>query len=136
MDWLISFALAADQAAQTTRSPFTYSMATYLWVIAISSIGGTVSFINKVKRGAARPFNIAELLGEIFSSGFVGLLTFWACEFAKFDPLITAVLVGITGHMGTRALFAGEHMVEQWFYKKLGITPPCQEIQPQQPGGN
>lgn len=51
-----------------------------------------------------RPFNFAEILGELATSGFVGIITFLMCDLANFPPLMNAALVGISGHMGSRAL--------------------------------
>lgn len=99
------------------KDPSTYPLITYLWVIALASWGGAVSFINKVKTGDARAFNVVELIGEIVTSGFVGVLTFWLCEAANFNPLITAALVGISGHMGSRAMFQFEKWAAGKFLK-------------------
>ncbi len=97
------------------KDPSTYPLITYLWVIALAAWGGAVSFIGKVKSGDARACNFVEFIGEIVTSGFVGVLTFWLCEAAGFMPLITAALVGITGHMGSRALF----QMEKWASRKF-----------------
>lgn len=101
------------------KDPTNYSMITYLWVIVLSAWGGTVNFMRKRKSGEARPFNIAELTGEVFTSGFAGVLTFWLCEAAGISPLITAALVGISGHMGGRAIFRLERWAEARFGSKL-----------------
>lgn len=97
------------------KDPSTYPLITYLWVIALAAWGGAVSFIRKVRLKEVRAFNVVEFIGEIVTSGFVGVLTFWLCEAANFNPLITAALVGITGHMGSRALF----QMEKWASKKF-----------------
>jgi hypothetical protein len=91
-------------------SPFTYDVLTYLWVIGLSILGGIVSFLRKLREGHARAFNIVEFVGEVFTSGFAGLLTFWLCQAGNIDPLLTAVFIGIAGHMGSRALF----LIEKW----------------------
>ena len=97
------------------KDPNNYSLLTYLWVMAISSWGGVVSIHRKIQQGVLRPFNFVEILGELATSAFVGIITFWLCELANFPPLMTAALVGITGHMGSRALF----QLEQWAEGKL-----------------
>jgi len=97
------------------KDPSTYPLITYLWVIALAAWGGAVSFIGKVKAGDARACNFVEFIGEIVTSGFVGVLTFWLCEEAGFKPLITAALVGIAGHMGSRALL----QMEKWASRKF-----------------
>jgi len=97
------------------KSPETYSVLTYLWVFGLSALGGAVSFIRKVKDGHARAFNVAELFGELFTSAFAGVLTFYLCEWSGFAPLATAAFVGIAGHMGSRALFQLEGFFETKF---------------------
>jgi len=105
------------------KDPTSYSIITYFWVTLLSAWGGVVSFLTKVKTGAARPFNLVEFVGEIATAAFSGLLAFWGCEAAGFDPLWTAVLVGISGHMGTRALYQIEILAQ----RKLGLADPTTE---------
>ena len=100
------------------KDPSNYEWFTYAWVILISMWGGVVSFMNKVTAGSARPFNLAEFIGEISTSGFVGVLTFWLCESTQVDKLLSAALVGVAGHMGSRAIFLIERRVENWLSLK------------------
>ncbi|WP_209308749.1 phage holin family protein [Methylotenera oryzisoli] len=102
------------------KDPTTYQLITYGWVIFLSCWGGLVSFINKVKKGEARACNFVELIGEIVTAGFAGVLTFWLCEAANFNALITAAIVGISGHMGSRAIYA----MEIWLTNKLKNRSP------------
>lgn len=95
------------------KDPTSYSLLTYAWVVGLSITGGLVSFLRKLRAGAARPFNLIELIGEIVTSGFVGVLTFWLCEASAIDPLLTAFMVGISGHMGSRLIFQFEKHLEQ-----------------------
>ena len=98
------------------KDPTNYSMLTYMWVIGLSAWGGFVGFWNKLRAGKTRPFNITELVGELVTSAFAGVLTFWLCESAGFSPLITAAFVGICGHMGSRAIA----QMENYAAKKFG----------------
>lgn len=95
------------------KDPLSYAAITYAWVLTLSSWGGVVGFLNKKRSGAVRAFNITELLGEICTSAFTGIITFYLCEQASFQPLMTASFVGISGHMGSRAIFAFEKMIEK-----------------------
>jgi len=97
------------------KDPTSYSLLTYLWVFGLSSLGGFISFMNKLKKGHARAFNIAEFMGEIATSAFAGVLTFWMCENANISPLVTAAFVGVSGHMGSRAIL----LFEEWLSKKF-----------------
>lgn len=100
---------------KTQQSPETIALITYFWVILIASLGGFVSFMRKVKSGHARAWNFAEFVGEIATSAFAGILTYWLCEWSGFQPLLTAAMVGISGHMGSRAVFLIEKFVESKF---------------------
>lgn len=97
------------------KDPANYSYLTYLWVIGIASWGGAVSFYRKMKAGRARPFNIVEMIGEIATSAFVGVLTFWLCESAGINQLMSAALIGVSGHMGSRAIW----QLERWATSRL-----------------
>ena len=98
------------------KDPTTYGLITYLWVTGLAAWGGLVSFYRKVQSGEARAFNVVELIGEIATSAFSGLITFWLCEAAQIDHLITAAMVGVSGHMGSRAIF----QMERWAQNRFG----------------
>jgi hypothetical protein len=100
------------------KDPFnTYTFITYVWVAGLSMWGGLVSFIRKVKEGSTHMFSIRELLGELVTSAFAGIMTFWLCEAAQMNPLITAALVGISGHMGSRTIYK----IEKWATSKFEV---------------
>lgn len=109
---------ARAAGAEVAKSPWAYSLATYVWVVGLSSAGGVISWWHKRKEGQVRPYNMAELLGEILTSGFVGLMTFWLCEYAEMPGLLQAPLIAISGHMGTRALF----LFEKWAENKFPVA--------------
>lgn len=75
----------------------------YVWVVGLSIWGGAVSYFNKMKKYSQK-FDIFKFLIEIFTSAFVGVLTFLICDWADLDWDITAAMVGIAGHMGTKAI--------------------------------
>lgn len=102
------------------KDPTHYSLITYAWVVGFAAFGGIVSFMRKRREGAVRTFNITELIGELVTSAFAGMVTFLLCEWSGVAPLLTAAFVGITGHMGSRALFMFERYAEQRF---RSITP-------------
>ena len=93
-----------------------YPFITYAWVIGMAALGGVAHYIKKINSGL-KPFSIAELAGEIIISGFVGLLTFFICDATAVDIRITAVFVGISGHMGSRAIY----LIQLLIQKKTGI---------------
>ena len=95
-----------------TKDPTSYSMLTYIWVSGLSLGGGLVSYMHKLQMGIRRPFSVIEFIGELVTAGFTGLITFWLCESTGISQLMTAVFVGISGHMGSRALYLIERMLE------------------------
>ncbi len=103
---------------------------TYLWVVGIAAWGGIVSYIAKVRRGITRRFSFTELIGEIVTSAFAGVLAFWLCEAAGGQPLLTAALVGISGHMGARAIFVMENTVEAWYSRRFQMAANKKETPP------
>lgn len=97
------------------KDPFTFSVLTYLWVMALAMWGGVVNYLRKVRDGAVHSFSIIYFLGELFTSGFIGVLTFWLCEYSQLHPLLSAIFIGISGHMGSRAIFHFEGFLKQRF---------------------
>ena len=73
----------------------------------------------KVKAGHTRAFNVIELVGEIFISGFVGLVVFMALAGLGQPEGLCAAAAGVSGHMATRLLFAIERAAERYI-DKLG----------------
>src|SRR3989338_2056550 len=100
------------------KDPANYSLLTYLWVIAIASWGGVVNFHRKMRAGHARAFNLVEFIGEITTSAFVGVVTFWMCEAGGINPLISAALIAVSGHMGGRAIWQFEKWAERRLFGK------------------
>ena len=74
-----------------------------------------MNFMRKLQTGHARIFNLVELVGELVTAGFSGVITFYLFTQAGFDPLLTAAAVGVSGHMGSRALFLAEGWLTRIF---------------------
>ena len=92
-----------------------YALLTYAWVLALSTWGGMVNYLSKIRMGHIARFGVAELIGDMFISGFTGVLTFWMCQAAGFNELTTAVFVGISGHMGARMIGKLESVMSRKF---------------------
>jgi len=87
-----------------------------LWMVGVAMLGGAVSFYGKVKSGSARAANITELVGELVVSGVVGVFSYWVLHGFGVNPYLVAAGVGISGHMGSRAIF----LAEKWIERKMG----------------
>lgn len=73
----------------------------YLGVLTISFWGGMVRFLE-----SKEAFSWKNLIAQLSSSSFAGMLTFLACQYANINGPLTGVLCGICAHMGTPALIA------------------------------
>lgn len=94
------------------KDPTTWTAATWLLALGMAFGGGLVNWYAKIKRGHTRAFNIVELVGEIFTSGFVGLAVFMGLAALDQPVGICAAAAGVGGHMATRLLFAIERAIE------------------------
>lgn len=95
---------------------------TYAWVFGLAMLGGAASFVRRVRSGQSKYSNIIELIGELVVSAFAGLVTFFLCQSAGFNGALSAALIAISGHMGTRIIF----MFEVYLVKKFGLDNQCE----------
>jgi len=110
--------------AQTIlKTPLSYSLREYGMVLAVAILGGIASFWGKVRRGELALFNISALIGELCMSAFAGLMAFYLCEWWGMPPLLTAAIVGMSGHAGARGLAWLESLGQKVLEKRLGIEP-------------
>lgn len=93
----------------------------WIWVVLLSAAGGLVSFIQKFKTGALQRFSLGELVGEMFIASFVGIVTMLFCQWGALNVWLSAALVGLCGHMGSRALFVAETLLSRKTAKWLGV---------------
>jgi hypothetical protein len=104
------------------KDPLSYEVATWLWVCGLSFLGGLASYVRKIKTGLIQRFSVMEILGEMVISGFVGILTFFLCESSHAPPMLSAAIIGISSHMGSRAIFifetAADNAFQRWVGKK------------------
>lgn len=97
------------------KDPSNYPLITYIWVTALAAWGGVVGYIRKVNVGDIPRYSLTEFVGEVVTSAFAGMMTFWLCEAAGIAPLVTAAMVGISGHMGSRAIY----QIETWAQRRV-----------------
>ena len=75
----------------------------YFTTIFLSTWGGTVNHITTLRNGRKK-FQLKELIFDLVVSTFAGLITFYFCRSAGISETMSAVLIAISGHMGTRAI--------------------------------
>lgn len=122
---IISLYLSGPAMAQDVlpKSPLNYSLREYGLILAIAMLGGFVRWYNAVRRGESEAYDLRILMGELFTSAFIGILTFWACEAMGVQPLVTAALAGMAGHAGVTGLLWAERIMKRFFERKYGVEP-------------
>lgn len=105
---ILAMHVQAAAAAEPVKDPLAYPLKQYALMLGVAILGGLVSWAAKVRSGQAQAWNLLQLVGELCTSAFAGLLAFWFCEYLGTPPVLTAALVGVAGHMGTRAIAAFE----------------------------
>lgn len=111
---IVAFLPFAGRA--TDGDPLEIPVREYGFMLAVALLGGLVSWIAKVRSGQASAYNVMQLIGELATSAFAGLLAFWICSWANTPGPLMAALVGVAGHMGTRAI----GIFETWAEKRFG----------------
>lgn len=100
------------------KDPASVSLLTYAWVFALAWWGGVVNYLRKLKRKEINRFSLTELIGDFITSGFSGVITYYLCQASELNGFITASLVGMSGHMGSKAIY----MLERALTKRFGGT--------------
>lgn len=85
-------------------------------MFCIAAAGGAVSWWGKMKKGEVKPVNMMELVGEIVASGITGVLVAWLMTGLGVNQFLVFAAAGISGHMGTRAIFLIERYAERKFF--------------------
>lgn len=95
------------------KDPTTWGLATWLIALGMSAAGGVLNWYAKMKSGRTRAFNVVELVGEVFTSAFVGLGAFMALDGIGQPLGVCAASAGLSGHMAARLLFLIEQNIEE-----------------------
>ena len=84
----------------------------YISTFFLSTWGGVVNHITKLRNGKKK-FQAKELVFDLVVSTFAGLITFYFCRAASVSETMSAVLIAISGHMGTRAIAGFETLYKR-----------------------
>ena len=106
------------------KDPTTYSLITYGWVAVVAMWGGAASYIRRIRTGQTTHFSVMEFIGELVTSSFFGIMTFYLCEASNIDPLLTAAFVGMSGHMGSRFVFLVSSFITSKVNLKISVDIP------------
>jgi hypothetical protein len=96
------------------KNPFSDSILTYLAVFGVATLGGLVKYVNHTDK-----FRFWVLVRDLVTANFVGLLTFWLCEWMNIAGPLSAIMIATAGVMGTRLLNEFENL----YRVRLGLKP-------------
>lgn len=102
----------ADAAAMAIKDPLAYPLRQYGLILAISMAGGFVNWFSRVRSGQT-PVSLMALIGELATSAFAGLLSFWVCAYMDVPLTLTAAIAGMVGHMGGRGIAWAEDKLQR-----------------------
>lgn len=105
------------------KDPLSYPLKTYGFMLAMAIFGGFVSWYAKVMRKEIPASSVFHLIGEITTSAFAGMLTFFACEYLNSPQLLTAAMVGVAGHMGAKVISMYENAAKARIAQRTGLAP-------------
>ena len=94
----------------------------YFTTIFLSIWGGVVNHIQTIRNGKKK-FQWRELAFDLITSTFAGLLTFYFCRSAEIGETMSAILIAVSGHMGTRAIAGFETL----YRRVIGIKETSNE---------
>ena len=95
------------------KDPTHWTIGTWVIALIMAFGGGAVNWWSKVRDGHARPFNVIELIGELTTSGFVGVGAYMLLDGLGHPASLCAAGSGIAGHMATRLLYVVEKVIER-----------------------
>lgn len=126
--FLVAIALGATLSAAhavepVRRDDLGISIQTLVMIIGMSMFGGLISWFSKVRTGIVTGWSLTHLIGELCTSSFAGFMCFLLCDTFSVNIKLTIGLVGIAGHMGTRAINSFERFAEKKWGALVGITP-------------
>lgn len=102
------------------KDPTAWAIGTWLLAIGMGFSGGAVNLWARMKSRHPKAFSLFEVIGELFTSGFVGAGAFMASYALGASEGVAAGVAGIAGHMSTRLLFALERAAEAKLKNILG----------------
>jgi len=105
------------------------NMLPYLSTLFLSCWGGVVSYIQRLRIHRTK-FNLRDLIFDLVISSFAGLLTHFFCEYSNVSGTMSAILIAVSGHMGTRAIASFERMRDKIFGLESEGRPHAENIKP------
>jgi hypothetical protein len=86
----------------------------YMLILLMAAWGGLINYLSRIRK-AAIPFDIGELILEMFISAFAGIVIGLIAIAFNLNLYLVLAMVGIGGHAGGRTVF----LLDRWWNRKL-----------------
>lgn len=96
--------------------PLDYTWTEYALLLAVAVLGGMVGWYGRLQSESPPKVSVLQVVGEVGTSAFAGLLAFWLTQWAGAPQLLSICIVGVAGHMGARFLYS----MESWVRQRIG----------------
>ncbi len=103
------------------KDPTLWNGATWTLASVMAFGSGAINWWARTKQGNPRAFSVFELLGEMLTSGFVGIGAFMFLAAYDFAAGVCAAAAGISGHGAARLLYVLERAAERKIDELAGI---------------
>ena len=119
-----------EKVQGVVEGPLGYSPSTWILVIGFAILGGLVKWFNDYRESASswdKKMIFLTFGAQVFTSGFVGIITFLACKNFQLSDTITAVFIGVSGHMGAEAINVFKAGFSSFFQRAITNLEPKPE---------
>lgn len=82
-----------------TFTPLTIELAVYGAVFMLSLWSGLIRYYQNIRYKGVK-FHIGDVIMEMLTSALVGLLVFFYCEWKKWDPMLTMLMIALGAYNG------------------------------------
>ena len=103
------------------KDPMVLEKLTYAWVVGLSLWGGFTSFLRRHRSDMPLRKKVVVCASDMCICVFVGMVTFFLCQWAQWPAALSAAAIALTSHMGTKAIMLSEKALEFYIQKATGI---------------
>lgn len=92
-----------DPEATKQTASVTFPWFSMIGAFLLATFGGVVHYLQGLI-SSKRTWSLLSFMVESLTSGFVGILAFFICEYVSLSHYPTAFIVAMTGHLGAKAI--------------------------------
>lgn len=108
------------------KDPTLWNAATWTLACVMAFGSGAINWWARAKQGNPRVFSVFELLGEMLTSGLVGVGAFMFLASYDSPAGVCAAAAGVAGHGAARLLYVLERAVE----RKIDVLAGVKDNEP------